>query len=68
MRWRHLAVAFVASTALASDVDEEIIRHLEFFEKLPVVEDMEIVELADDTKVASTEAQEQEPDEERDHD
>ncbi len=59
MRWRHLAVAFVASTALANDVDEEIIQHLEFFERLPVIEEMDLVEMADDTKIAQTSTDEE---------
>jgi hypothetical protein len=40
----YIVVSFFAVTALADEIDAEIIKHLDFFEQMPVVEDVDLIE------------------------
>jgi hypothetical protein len=45
----YFIVSFFAVTAVADEIDAEIIKHLDFFEKMPVVEDLDLIELEEQT-------------------
>jgi hypothetical protein len=38
-------IVLVAGTALADDIDAEIVKNLEFFDQMPMVEDLDMVEM-----------------------
>ena len=43
----YLLVSFAAVTAFAEEIDAEIIKNLDFYEKMPVVEELDLIELSD---------------------
>jgi hypothetical protein len=45
LKWKHVLVALLTTTAFADDIDAEIVKHLDFFEQMPVVEDLQMIEL-----------------------
>jgi hypothetical protein len=46
----YIVVSFFAVAALADEIDAEIIKHLEFFEKMPVIEDLDLIEMEEQAR------------------